>query len=118
MLANPGAGGITLEVGDGCRNGYSWQRVAEVGGRHLGRRVTCISVPKSVMMSVANLSQISERLTGHPASITCGKVRELFHDEWVCRDNSLAGSTGWRPGVGLDEGVGLTIKWYKDNGWL
>ncbi len=118
LLANPGAGGATLEVGDGCQKGYSWQRVAEVGSRHLGRRVTCIAVPKSVMMSVANLSQISERLTGHPASITCGKVRELFHDEWLCRDNALAGRTGWRPGVGLDEGVRLTINWYKDNGWL
>ena len=118
LLANPGAGGTTLEVGDGCREGYSWQRVAEAGSRHLGRRVTCIPVPKSVMMSVAALAQIAERLTGSPAPVTRGKVRELFHHDWVCRDNTLAGRTGWRPAVGLDEGIGLAVKWYKDNGWL
>lgn len=118
LLKNPGASGAKFEVGDGCLDGYSWQALAEAGGRHFGRRIRCIPIPKWLMLSVASLNQIFERLTGQPASITSGKVRELFHDEWVCRDNALTLQTGWRPAVGLDEGVGLTIKWYKDNGWL
>jgi nucleoside-diphosphate-sugar epimerase len=109
--------GSVLEIRDDCETGYTWRAVAEAGGRHIGRKVVCVPVPRPVMRLTALANQSLSRITGHVPTISLGKVRELYHDDWVCRDNPLTGLTQWRPKVGLDEGIGRTLNWYKEHGW-
>lgn len=118
LLRTPGIGRSNFDVRDGCREGYSWPAVAQAISRCLGHSIRCAALPKSLMQSLATTNQLLARVTGRTPSLTRGKVQELFHDDWVCQDNILAKKTDWRPNVGLDEGIRLTIRWYTDNGWL
>ncbi len=118
LLSAPYVKGEVHDVGDPCREGYSWRAVAAAGGRSLERKVTCIPVPRPLMQGLARASQLVGRLTGRDPLLTPGKVRELYHPDWVCRDNPVCGIAGWQPKIGIEEGMGLTFRWYKDNGWL
>jgi nucleoside-diphosphate-sugar epimerase len=118
LLSAPIESGSLLEIRDACEAGYSWRAVAEAGGRHIGRKVVCVPLPRSVMRAAAVATQSLSRITGHVPRISPGKVRELYHDDWVCRDNPLTRLTPWRPKVGLDEGIGRTLTWYRAHRWL
>lgn len=117
LLSTSTESGSLFEIRDACEEGYTWRAVAEAGSRHIGRKVTCVPVPRSVMRVAALANHSLSRITGHVPRITPGKVRELYHDDWVCRDNPLTRLTKWRPRVGLEEGLRLTLKWYEEHSW-
>ncbi len=50
--------------------------------------------------------------------LTRGKLREFFHEDWVCRRTEDEGLAGWQGKVTFDQGFPQTMTWYKDNGWL
>lgn len=108
----------TFEIRDLNETGYSWRQVAEASGRFLDRAVTCLPVPRAVMGAAAIIDERLARITGRAPRLTPGKVRELFHEDWVCRDNPLVRHTDWRPKVGLDEGIARTLGWYLKRGWI
>ena len=47
-----------------------------------------------------------------------GKVREMFHPDWVCRPSPLQAEGWWQPRIGLAEGVVGTLAWYRAQGWV
>jgi nucleoside-diphosphate-sugar epimerase len=55
--------------------------------------------------------------TGRPPYLSRGKVREAAGD-WLCDTGKARSQLRVVPRVGLREGVGLTVKWYRDAGWL
>jgi len=44
--------------------------------------------------------------------VTPGKVRELYHPDWVCRDGEYSRVTGWTPKLTLDAGLRDTFLHY------
>jgi dTDP-D-glucose 4,6-dehydratase len=50
--------------------------------------------------------------------LTPGKVRELYHSDWVCDPGPIMARTAWRPAVRLRQGFAATISWYRQEGWL
>lgn len=118
LLAEPTPLRATFEVRDPCAAGYTWTAIAEACGGYLGRKVTCVPIPRSAMTLLAAAHLGLGRLSGGTPALTPGKVRELYHHDWLCRDNGLTERTSWRPKVALDEGISLTLGWYMDNGWI
>jgi nucleoside-diphosphate-sugar epimerase len=43
--------------------------------------------------------------------LTPGKIRELYHSDWVCDNQAITAQTGWQPKIGLGEGLQRTMKW-------
>ena len=115
LLNLPGTGRTLLQTTDGIN---ALPEIAQAGERFLGRRVTCISVPRGVMRAIAGIDSWLARVAGRAATVTPEKVNELYHDDWVCRENRVADFAGWRPRVDLDEGMRLTLGWYMKKGWL
>lgn len=110
--------GSRLEIRDALDAGYSWPEIARAAERFLDRRVTCVSVPRAAMRLVAGIDSLLARVAGRVPTVTPEKVNELYHDDWVCRENLVAELTGWRPRVDLDEGMRRTLGWYLRKGWL
>jgi len=110
--------GARLEIRDARSSGYSWSEVAQAGAGFLGKRVTCVSVPRAAMRLIAGIDTWLARIAGRAPTVTPEKVNELYHDDWVCRENAVEDLTGWHPRVDLDEGMRLTLGWYLRNGWL
>jgi len=116
-VLRPPADGV-YEVDDGTVGGYNMREMAAVAAGVFGRRVRTIGVPRALMTGVAGMQQMLARTTGRPAILSAGKVREIFHRDWVVTDHRLAQALDFRPRFDLRDGFADTILWYSRNRWL
>jgi nucleoside-diphosphate-sugar epimerase len=118
LLEAPGWDGSTLELHDGRENGYCWQDLAEIAGRQLGRRVRTIAVPLPILWPAAALTQAAGAALGRSPRLSLGKLRELFHADWVCRAGATQSSAGGVALTTFESGFAHTMAWYEQNRWL
>jgi nucleoside-diphosphate-sugar epimerase len=118
LLDQDAAPGQVMELDDGKPGGYAWDEVLSSAERQLGRRIRSLAVPQPVQRLAAALGSLGAAVTGRPAMLSQGKVNEIAHPDWVCRNALLGDCISWRPTVGLDEGFSNTAAWYKAAGWL
>jgi nucleoside-diphosphate-sugar epimerase len=57
------------------------------------------------------------KLRGKAVMLTREKVA-MLRCHWVCESQKTRDDLGWTPEVRYAQGVHLTAKWYRDNGWL
>ena len=110
--------GSTLELHDGRENGYRWQDLAEIAGRQLGSRVRTIAVPQSILWPAAALGQVAGAALGGSPRFSLGKLRELFHPDWVCRAATPQVLPGGSARTTFESGFAHTMTWYERNRWL
>jgi len=102
------------EIDDGRPGGYSHDDMAAAAAAALGRRVRPVRIRQGLIGTVAALNSLRRS----PQILTPGKVRELFHPDWVARDRSLIAAMGFSARYDLAEGFRYTIWWYRAHGWL
>lgn len=106
------------EIDDGASNGHSWSDLAATAGAVLGVKPRTIPVPRSVLDLIARGNERAMR-RGAPARILSrGKVREIFHQDWVAHARPPAGAVDWRPHWPLDRGFAETVEFYRVRGLL
>ncbi len=106
------------EVHDGTAGGYSWNSLAHEAAKVNGRKVSCLFVPQSLLSLLGAIVLMVARAIGRIPAITPGKVRELYHHDWVCKARLLDEATAWQPKVQFESGYDRTVKWYREHGWL
>ncbi|TXL74155.1 NAD-dependent epimerase/dehydratase family protein [Vineibacter terrae] len=116
-VSRPTQSGV-YEIDDGTAAGYSLADMAGAAAGVLGSRPRTIGVPRALMTGVAGVQQMVARLTGRPAILSLGKVREIFHDDWVVTDRRLMQALGIVPNFDLRLGFEDTILWYLRHRWL
>lgn len=107
-----------MEMDDGRAGGYGWDEVFAAAERHLGRRVRSITVPRSLQRLAAAVSVGANAVTGGTPTLSQGKVNEIAHPDWVCRNQLLGDFVPWQPLVGFEEGFSRTLAWYRAAGWI
>ena len=110
--------GCVLEPDDGRTGGYGWRDLAEIAGRHLGRRVRTMALPQSVLWPAAAVSQAVGATLGRPSRLSPGKLRELFHPDWVCRGDSSLTLPSGTVRTTFETGFARTMTWYERHRWL
>ncbi len=118
LLRSDAPVGEVFEMDDGHAHGYSWPQIAAVAESQLGRRVRRLPMHRGVTLLAAYVIEGLTKATGRVSVFAPDKVREMFHPDWVCRDQRLGRLTGWRPAVGIAEGFERTFDWYRAQGWL
>ena len=120
LARSPAPAGAIHELHDGCTQGHAWPDVAAAAFAAEGRPQHVHYLPRPMLDAVAHLSQTWTRLSGRPVGppLSPGKVRELYHRDWVCRHGLLDAATDWRAEVSFEDGLGRTLAWYRQNGWL
>ena len=76
-----------------------------------------VRVPMAIPYGLGLLNQVLAR-AGYTPMLTPGKVREFYHNDWVCDPGPIMARTAWRPAVPLREGFAATVAWYRRQGWL
>lgn len=110
--------GRTIEVREGSAAGYSMAEVAAIGADILGRKVRTVPIPAILLHLTAGFYQLGARITGRPAILSAGKVRELRHPDWLVKTNPLADEGLWAPIYDLRSGLAQSIRWYAEKGLL
>lgn len=108
-LGMPVESGSVFELDDGMPEGYDWNEVIGVVSALFGRRVVKLPLPHGLMLIPGYANLMLARLTPHAPMLTPGKLRELFHEDWVVRDQRLKPLLGWQPRIGLSEGLARTF---------
>jgi nucleoside-diphosphate-sugar epimerase len=117
LLDTPNWDGRVIEPDDG-RGGYSWADLARIAGEHLHRRVRTLPVPWLAMCLPAAIAQLTGAVLQRAPMITLGKLRELYHADWVCQGPSGPLLAAAPPRVAFDNGFATTFAWYRQSGWL
>lgn len=96
---------LTLQLGDGTENGYSWRQIAAIGEALWQRRIRLWQIPRWLLNAVASLNSTFARLTGSSPMLTPPKLRELRHHDWVAENGPITQATGWQPEITLEQGL-------------
>jgi nucleoside-diphosphate-sugar epimerase len=108
-LASPAADGDCYELHDGHPGGYDWDEIIDAIAIVRGARVRALRIPRPMLAAAAGLGASVQRLVGRAPMLTPGKVRELFHPDWVCDNGPFSRRTGWTPRVDLLTGLRSTL---------
>ncbi len=118
MLETAAWGGRVLEPDDGRSGGYRWPDLAEIAGRQMGRRVRTVALGRAMLWPVAAIGQAVGATLGRSPSLSLGKLRELFHADWVCRATPDSPLPGWSARTTFESGFVRTMAWYERHRWL
>jgi nucleoside-diphosphate-sugar epimerase len=118
VLSSDRSAGLVAELDDGKPGGHSWSEMVSVAAQQLGRRAHVLRVPMALPYSLGLLNAALARLPGYTPMLTPGKVRELYHPNWVCDATAIRERTDWRPIVSIEQGFASTIAWYRQEGWV
>lgn len=100
----------TYELHDGHPGGYSWHEVIDTIQQLRARSIFRIKIPSYLVKPAAAFNLFAARTCGYAPMLTPGKVRELYHPNWVCDNKALYAATGWSPRTLLPEGLQQTLK--------
>lgn len=116
--ARSGAPGLVYEVEDEAADGRTWSEIGRTLSAVFGNNAKAFRIPKPAVALLHEGVRAAESIFGKTPSIRQGQVNELFHPDWVARDNLFGAATGWRPQTGLKEGFAKTVRWYQEQGLL
>ncbi len=112
-LTAPSVRGGCFELDDGTPGGYDWSEMIRIATELRGAPVRRLDVPRGVLAGVGALNLWLGRALGRAPMLSSGKVRELFHMDWVCHTQGIRETLRWQPEVRFAEGLRLCFpdKW-------
>ncbi len=96
----------------------SWNDLKHATMTALGRRALTIRVPRFLVGPVASVVEGVSKPFGHYPALNREKAREIVHAAKVCDSTKAQQDFGYQQQVPLDRGIGETIAWYREQGWL
>lgn len=104
----------TFELSDGTARGYGWNDLIAAAQATEGREIRVLFLPKPVTGGVAFVAAGVAGLTGKAGMVNPGKVRELYHADWVAREPQFPLADP----IDFSRGFPETLAWYRAAGWL
>ncbi len=94
---------------------------AELGqhmARALGRRGRVVPVPEALLRMAGWGADAVARWRGTPVIFSAQKVLEMLAPAWVASPEPARQRLSWTAPTPLDGALALTVRWYRDHGWL
>jgi len=113
---NESSDGKTYFIAD--ERSHSWEEASQKAARALGVKTIKINLPRGAILAMAFISGLSSQMTRRPVLIDGQKAREILHDGWFCDISKAREELGFVPRTSLEEGLRITVDWYRKNGWL
>jgi nucleoside-diphosphate-sugar epimerase len=84
----------------------------------LGRRAFIrANLPRGLLMGIARGVETFGHLMNRPVMLTPEKA-DMLLQHWVCSSEETRRDLAWQPKVPWEEGLRLSVAWYRENGWL
>jgi nucleoside-diphosphate-sugar epimerase len=100
-----------FEIDDGKIDGYDWTEVCDAVASITGKLVRQVRVPRALLSFPAGINSFLGFHTDYAPMLSLGKVRELRHPDWVCREGRSF-VDGWAPSIQLPQGLAATPGWH------
>ena len=105
----------TYELDDGRPGGWTQASFARAIGWAMGKRITTVGLPKSLLRFGARADRLLRR---DQAKLTDDRISYFCHDDWTVDPQKCLPTQLWQPQIETREGLKETAKWYRQNDWL
>ncbi len=113
-----GATGQVYDIGDDSKDGRAWSEIGQTLAEIIGNNPMALKIPKPAVALLHEGVRAAESIFGKSPTVRQGQVNELFHPDWVARDNLFNAEADWAPKTPLKEGFAKTVRWYQEQGLL
>jgi len=96
----------------------TWSGFAGAAAEIMNRRLRVWRVPVAAARGVGLAADCWAAITRRAATISRDKVAEAQCTWWVCDSNRARADLGFEAPTSLEEGLALTLAWYKEAGWI
>jgi nucleoside-diphosphate-sugar epimerase len=96
----------------------TYGELGHLAARAAGWAVAVVPTPRPIFYLAGAIGEAMGRLRGRPALINFDKVRETMAKGWVCSDEKIRSTLGYKPAAPLEERLAETVAWYRAHGWL
>ncbi len=107
---------MIYEPDDGREGGWGHRELARAIGRAVGR--SAVFAPHLPAAALGFAAKADRLLRGDRAKLTADRVGYMVHPNWVSRFDRAVPEAIWRPGIAGEEGLRMTVDWYRAQGWL
>ncbi|MCL5267076.1 MAG: NAD-dependent epimerase/dehydratase family protein [Bacteroidetes bacterium] len=97
---------------------YDWEMLGDIAKKILHKWVIKARIPHFLLYAVAGISEFAARMQGKPALMNIEKARDGVQSNWLCSPKKAYDELGFRTKLSLEEGVAITLEWYRKNGWM
>ena len=105
LRSKPASESRFFELHDGHAGGYTWQQIVTIATHLNNKKPRCLAIPRTLLQMIALANSGLSRLIGYRPMLTPGKVREIFHPDWVCDNTAISEATDWQPRILFREGM-------------
>ncbi|MCU1237265.1 MAG: NAD-dependent epimerase/dehydratase [Candidatus Solibacter sp.] len=96
----------------------SWTQLEAAAATIMSRTPRVITVPFAVANAVGAAAELWARITRTPGIISREKIAEARCMAWTCDTRRAAEELGFVASTSLEAGLGESLAWYKEAGWL
>lgn len=97
---------------------HTWSDVGEALAAAVGRHARIVRVPPTVFLAAGAAAEFAAKLTGGPPAFDRRRARDLTRRNFTSDIEETRRALGWAPETSLREGMAVTVRWYREYGWL
>ncbi len=97
---------------------YSNSQIIDEIASALGKKTFKVRLPRALLPLVGNLAGGIGKITGKSTMINKDKMREIMYNDWICDITKAKRELGFKPFVGIKEGMRWTADWYRIHKWI
>jgi dihydroflavonol-4-reductase len=97
---------------------YSWRGISGVAAEELGISRFVLPVPYPLLMALGFLMEAAARLAKRTPLTSRAQIRTTRRAYWTYDGSKAAAEFGFKPLVGLREGIKSTVAWYRERGMI
>jgi nucleoside-diphosphate-sugar epimerase len=97
---------------------YGWKEIGDITREVMGTRAIRVRIPEAGVYVIAAFAELFALFSSKPALINFEKARDMVQDYWTCSGARAKADFGFEPQLGLREGIGGTVEWYRNKGWM
>jgi nucleoside-diphosphate-sugar epimerase len=97
---------------------YHWEEVGNIAANVMKKRVLRIHIPEFVVYGLFATVQFFSFFSTKPLILSIDKAKDIVQDAWTCDITKAKTELGYREKLTLEEGINMTVDWYREQGWL
>lgn len=97
---------------------FNWLEVGDMLREALRCRAITLPMPEGFMRLLGACGSLLSKFTGRALVLNADKMREGVQANWLCSNRKALDELGFRPRVGVREGMASCASWYRQAGWL
>ncbi len=106
----------TFIISDG--KSYTNKEYSSLAKNQLRVKAFILPIPQLLVLFIVRLVELFSSFSKKTPTLNYDKYLTMKAKNWKCSNMKIRTVTGWAPKINLDQGLKLSINWYKQNDWI